>query len=133
MTAFSKVLKVKAAFCSVYRVNGPAIRGTKAGTDWIGGGHSLCGYRFIPEREVWIEDMGSTKEERYLLGHELVEIVLMAFKGWNYERAHQVATKAEYRLRRGVSASQVITSFLTEHGVNHRNLARDLTGILKAY
>lgn len=65
--------------------------------DYTEGGHDKV-YRFVPEKEVWIDDDLSRIERRFVLLHEVHERRLMA-AGWHYFKAHRSANELEYRCR----------------------------------
>lgn len=66
--------------------------------DYTEGGHDKV-YRFVPPKEVWIDDDLSPAERRFVLLHEVHERRLMA-AGWPYFKAHRSANELEYRCRR---------------------------------
>lgn len=65
--------------------------------DYTEGGHDKV-YRFVPPKEVWIDDDLSLAERRFVLLHEVHERRLMA-EGWPYFKAHRSANELEYRCR----------------------------------
>lgn len=81
----------------IKRVDGNEVR-TKYDSDYSLGGHHYR-YSFIPEQEIWIENRLDTKESAYTLFHELVERTLMKERGYDYEKAHQIAKNYEDQLR----------------------------------
>lgn len=97
----------------IFKVNGEQIRNTfKA--DFIGGGHSFV-YNFIPEDEIWIEDMAHPDDQRKILSHELAERFLMKHLGLSYPKAHEKANKLEARLRNGEEPETVFDEFCHEN------------------
>jgi hypothetical protein len=66
--------------------------------DFTLGGHGFR-YRFIPRREVWIDDAVAPLERPAVLHHELVEVAHM-LRGKRYDEAHALASRAEVRFRR---------------------------------
>jgi hypothetical protein len=62
------------------------------------GGHHLR-HRFIPRREIWIDDAIVARELEYTLAHELYELGLMR-GGMSYDDAHDRALAVEKSLRR---------------------------------
>jgi len=67
--------------------------------DFTHGGHDFV-YRFVPKNEVWIDDVISSKDLKYVLVHELRERRLMK-KGMKYNNAHyNFASKIELYLRK---------------------------------
>jgi hypothetical protein len=65
--------------------------------DFTEGGHDKV-YKFVPDREVWIDDDVMPEERRFILLHEMHERRLMSL-GWNYPRAHKDSSKIEYYCR----------------------------------
>jgi hypothetical protein len=62
------------------------------------GGHHWR-YRFIPRREIWIDDAIAERELEYTLVHEAHELMLMR-AGMRYDDAHARALTVEKALRR---------------------------------
>lgn len=62
-------------------------------TEYALGGHDRV-YPFIPEGEIWIEDILSESERRFIILHELHERLLMG-AGKGYAAAHQGANIVE--------------------------------------
>lgn len=104
ITNDSKGNKVK--ICSV---NGTYVKGKNPGLgfiEFVEGGHyyvdSYPGYKkFIPEDEIWIDDVFLTKREDFngILGHEWAERNLMKYKKWSYDKAHEYANRKEIKIR----------------------------------
>ena len=82
----------------VWLVDGCAVR-TRFHLDFTLGGHGFR-YRFIPRREIWIDDAVAPAERPAILHHEAVEVELMA-RGMRYVDAHARASTAEARFRAG--------------------------------
>lgn len=61
--------------------------------EYAEGGHDRI-YDFIPENEIWIDEILSSAEIKFIIFHELRERNLM-LKGKNYREAHKRATLAE--------------------------------------
>lgn len=61
--------------------------------DYAEGGHDLV-YDFIPEKEIWIENILSPLERKFIMLHELHERFLMS-KGFDYPHAHHGALIVE--------------------------------------
>jgi hypothetical protein len=61
--------------------------------DFTEGGHDKV-YRFIPDREVWIDDDVMPGERPFILLHEMHERRLMS-RGWSYKKAHADASRIE--------------------------------------
>lgn len=69
----------------VYLVNGSFVRKNYL-TDYTMGGHHWV-YSWIPDCEIWLDDMQNSFEIKYTLLHELAEIRGMLM-GLSYEEAH---------------------------------------------
>lgn len=111
--SIDKQLKLMSPVGRVYVVDGSAVR--QKHTDFIGGGHHAV-YSWIPAHEVWIERMRQGwREERFLLAHEMAEIVLMQVRKWGYDKAHEAANGVEGHLRIGAPATKVFADFVAEH------------------
>jgi len=84
----------------VFLVNGDVLRNSIE-TDWIGGGHYYVPYHFIPENEIWLEQLGEGERElEDILLHEFIERKLMKYKKFSYENGHKIATEYEKMYRR---------------------------------
>lgn len=83
---------------TIYLVDGYAIR-QNIDVDFIGGGHHYAYPKFIPENEIWIEDMKNKKDVYPIIAHELKELHLMRDKGKKYDDAHEVACDRESETR----------------------------------
>ncbi len=131
-----KEFRMLSAFGRIYTVDGARVR--KKRTVFIGGGHHLI-YPWVPKGEIWIERMkGGWREERFILAHELTEIVLMVWRGWSYDKAHDAANKAEHELRTGGDPRSVFQSFVggyfpraTPEGAN--TVVDNLTRVFEKY
>ena len=66
--------------------------------DFTEGGHDEV-YKFIPAKEVWIDDDVMPAERKFILLHELHERNLMN-RGWTYEKAHRDSSRIEFECRR---------------------------------
>lgn len=67
-------------------------------TDFVEGGHDYV-YNFIPRGEIWI-DAEVPKEERVFIAcHEIAERVMMKDKHFSYDKAHDKASRIEWRFR----------------------------------
>jgi hypothetical protein len=82
----------------VWLVDGCAVR-TCFHLDFTLGGHGYR-YRFIPRREIWIDDAVAAAERPAILHHEAVEVELMA-RGMHYADAHVRASYEEGCFRAG--------------------------------
>jgi hypothetical protein len=82
---------------SVWVVDGELIRDL-CYIDFTEGGHDKV-YKFIPPKEVWIDDDVSPAERPFILLHELHERHLMDL-GWAYDKAHPDSSRIEFECRR---------------------------------
>ena len=82
----------------IFKVDGNYIR-NNIEVEFTLGGHHLR-YKFVPDNEVWIENLSSEFDMESNLLHELTEIGLME-KGMKYEDAHERAaeTEKEHRVK----------------------------------
>lgn len=74
--------------------------------DFTEGGHDKV-YRFIPDREVWIDDDVMPEERPFILLHEMHERRLMS-RGWSYNKAHRDSSRIEYYCRRHPKALEMM-------------------------
>lgn len=81
---------------SVWLVDGKAIRDT-IHTDFTEGGNWLV-YGWVPKGEIWIDNDVLPAERVFVLIHELAESLLMG-RGLDYDKAHAIATRAEWARR----------------------------------
>jgi hypothetical protein len=79
-------------------IDGEEVR-NKISVDFTMGGHEFV-YDYVPENEVWIEDLKSDFDKLCTIIHELVERYIMGKYGTEYEEAHDIATKVEYQIRK---------------------------------
>ncbi len=82
---------------SVWIVDGRLVRSV-FDIDFTEGGHDYV-YEYIPMDELWIDNDMGDDERPYVLLHELHERKLMA-RGWDYDRAHEDASRIEKYCRR---------------------------------
>ncbi len=78
-------------------VNGRAVRDL-FDLNFTQGGHHAR-YRFIPSRQIWIDDAVVDSEREYVIAHEVHELHLMR-QGMKYYPAHDHALELERKLRR---------------------------------
>lgn len=97
----------------IFKVNGEQVRNT-LDTGFIGGGHSFV-YDYVPENEIWIENMTAPGDQKFILSHELVERFLMKHLSYGYEKAHNIANKVEGKLRAGEEPETVFGDFCKEY------------------
>jgi hypothetical protein len=92
---------------AVFVVDGRGVR-DRFDPNFTQGGHHWR-YRFIPRREIWIDDAVAERELDATLAHEAHELALMR-KGARYEAAHEsaLALEREVRALRSRSSSRRI-------------------------
>lgn len=83
--------------CKVYLVDGIYVRNFYK-IDFVDGGHGYV-YDFVPKNEIWIEEEVPVKERILVLLHEAIERYLMKYKNFGYLKAHNAATKLEWKIR----------------------------------
>jgi len=81
----------------VFIVDGEEVR-NKYDIDFTEGGHDLV-YKWIPNREIWIDDKLNPKERLDIMVHESTERKKMS-QGLRYEAAHQSANIVEHTERK---------------------------------
>jgi hypothetical protein len=81
----------------VWIVDGRAVR-DHFDPNFTQGGHHWR-YRFVPRRQIWIDDAIAERELEYTLVHEAHELHLMR-RGMSYDDAHERALAVEKDLRR---------------------------------
>lgn len=81
---------------TVWLVHGRLVR-SAFDIEFTEGGHDLV-YRYVPKKEVWIDNDVVASERLYVILHELYERSLMA-RGLSYKRAHNKASLLEWRAR----------------------------------
>jgi hypothetical protein len=84
----------------VWIVSGRLVR-SRHDLDFTAGGHDLVYPRWVPRREIWIDDDVAEGERVYVLLHELRERELMR-KGSPYHAAHDSANHFESTCRAGL-------------------------------
>ncbi len=134
MARFDKSFRVRSLVGPVYRVNGAKVR--KASIDGAAGWHGLVYPSLVPRNEVWIEKLvGGAKEERFILAHEMTEILLMRVRKWKYQRAHDAANRVERSLRKGRCPAKVFAAFMKRHFPRATDAAEIMVGaaLLEAY
>ncbi len=91
-----ELLKEYSRDLKVWVVDGDVVRDVYF-IDYTEGGHDLV-YKFVPAREVWLDDDLEPKERRFVLIHEVHERFLMS-QGMKYFQAHRSASRIEYYCR----------------------------------
>lgn len=88
---------------AIWIVDGTRVR-QEFYTDFVMGGHDGR-YKFIPNKEIWIDNSISLEELEYTVEHELLERNLMIEEGLNYNDAHDQASHFEADMRKSDFAS----------------------------
>lgn len=83
----------------VWRVDGNLVRSLYK-TDYTEGGHGQV-YPWCPKTQIWVEKDLNVKELPFIVCHEYLELRLMRERGLAYDRAHSIAAKMEFALRKG--------------------------------
>jgi hypothetical protein len=91
---------------SVWTVNGRLVRDI-FDADFMDGGHGLA-YKWIPNSEIWIEDVVKEEEKPYIILHEVVERFLMKHKKLSYDKSHELASNMEFHARKNGLSKQGI-------------------------
>lgn len=82
----------------IFLVSGPYVRNTYS-SDFVQGDNFCHSPRFVPRGEIWLDASMPSEEWPYVAYHECIEVEEM-IKGKDYEKAHDIAQKAEDRFRR---------------------------------
>jgi hypothetical protein len=94
----SKSLLRELSDCRIYVVDGTDLR-RDVDDNFIMGSNAKANAEYIPEGEVWIERMLTPAERFFIALHETIEFRHMG-KGMKYERAHDLASVHEQKMRR---------------------------------
>ncbi len=84
----------------VWVVDGNLVRSLYK-TDYTEGGHGHV-YSWCPKSQIWIDSGVDDREIPFILAHEYLESRLMRDRGIEYDRAHEICSKMEFELRKGV-------------------------------
>jgi hypothetical protein len=68
-------------------------------TDYTEGGHGYV-YRWVPKGEIWIEHTLDHRELPFIVAHENLELRLMRDAKLDYDTAHEICSKVEFKLRK---------------------------------
>jgi hypothetical protein len=82
----------------VWIVNGNLVRSYYK-TDYTEGGHGYV-YPWVPRHEIWIDDAVDRREMPFIVCHEFLERRLMRDERIEYDRAHEICSRAEFELRK---------------------------------
>jgi len=77
-------------------------------TDYTEGGHGYV-YAWVPKPEIWIEDGVDRREVPFIVCHEYLERRLMRDAGLDYDRAHEICSRVEFRLRKAEGLTPLLT------------------------
>src|SRR5260370_32076370 len=91
---------------AVWRVDGNVVRSFYK-TDYTEGGHGYV-YRWVAMHQIWIEKDLDRWELPYILSHEYLELRLMRDEGIEYDEAHDICSKVEFKLRKGKGAKPLL-------------------------
>lgn len=78
--------------------------------DFVEGGNPGR-YGYVPEEEIWLDDPIDDGDVVPTLVHEYVEAKLMIGNGIDYEKAHDIASKFEKKVRENVYESNFFNNF----------------------
>jgi hypothetical protein len=70
-------------------------------TDYTEGGHGYV-YRWVPKGEIWIEHTLDYRELPFIVAHEYLELRLMRDARLDYDTAHAICSKVEFKLRKNL-------------------------------
>lgn len=82
-----------------YLVSGERVR-DMFDIDFTMGGNEGAYPRYVPKREIWIDDGMHVLDRMATALHEVVERDLMVKRGYDYDRAHEIASKTEIPFRK---------------------------------
>ncbi len=82
----------------VWIVDGNVVRSLYK-TDYTEGGHGFV-YPWVPVDEIWIEQSLDRRELPYIVAHEYIERRLMRDLKLDYDTAHDVCSRVEFKLRK---------------------------------
>jgi hypothetical protein len=76
-------------------------------TDYTEGGHGVV-YPWVPWGEIWIEHGVDRREVPFIVCHEYLERRLMRDEGLEYDRAHEICSRAEFDLRKAEGVASLL-------------------------
>jgi hypothetical protein len=85
-------------------------------TDYTQGGHGYV-YPWVPRPQIWVENGADRRELPFIISHEYTERRLMRDAGLSYDKAHEICSKVEFKLRKGEGAAPLL-------GAAHRKLSK---------
>jgi hypothetical protein len=95
---------------SLFRVDGNEVR-RELDVDFTLGSHYLV-EDYIPDGEIWIEEMPKHEDECANATHEIPEVFLMKKEGLPYPVAHEIVCDFEKVVRKFLPACAVLDLFL---------------------
>jgi hypothetical protein len=92
----------------IYLVDGPYVRG-RFFVDFTEGGHGMV-YEWIPNNEIWVEDMKDELDQGINLNHEIYEYTLMKYvpSQKKYDNAHESAANVEALVREAIAGNPTL-------------------------
>ena len=118
----------------VSMVDGAFLR-SKIDVDIIGGGHHYV-YNYIPEDEIWLENL-TPSEQRFILVHEVVERLIMKYRDWDYDESHATANFVEAMFRHGHNMAEIfpwfIDSYIVQSAPEYKNLGLSIMQAIISY
>jgi hypothetical protein len=78
-----------------------------AKTDYTEGGHGYV-YDWVPKQQIWIERDLDRWELPFIVSHEYLELRLMRDAGIEYDPAHEICSKVEFKIRKGQEAKRLL-------------------------
>jgi hypothetical protein len=90
----------------VWLVDGNLVRSYYK-TDYTEGGHGYV-YPWVPRPQIWIEDGVDRREVPYIVCHEYIERRLMRDAKLDYDTAHTICSKVEFKLRKEEGATPLL-------------------------
>jgi len=76
-------------------------------TDYTEGGHGHV-YPWVPRPQIWIEDGVDRREIPFIVSHEYIERRLMRDVGLDYDKAHAICSKVEFKIRKREGAHPLL-------------------------
>lgn len=76
-------------------------------TDYTEGGHGYV-YPWVPKQQIWIDDGVDRREVPFIVSHEYLELRLMRDVGLDYDKAHDICSAVEFRLRKRQGIHRVL-------------------------
>jgi hypothetical protein len=83
---------------AVWIVDGNLVRSYYK-TDYTQGGHGFV-YPWVPKSQIWVEDGSDRRELPFIISHEYIERRLMRDAQLDYDTAHDICSKMEFKLRK---------------------------------